>query len=124
ELDPAVAAVQRRADALAAMVAEAIGADVFITQRRDLHAMSWKVADGVTFLDAGHALGTIGLYLRAQQQFVTSRDPDGRATHTMNRGLFFWVGTRELLPSAWRWFTACVQHSAGAHSDTLVYLGQ
>jgi hypothetical protein len=42
----------------------------------------------------------------------------------MNRGLFFWVGTRELLPSAWRWFTACVQHSTGGGDDGLLYLGQ
>lgn len=42
----------------------------------------------------------------------------------MNRGLFYWVGTRELLPSAWRWFSACVQHSQAVGDDSLLLLGQ
>lgn len=106
------------------MVANAIGADIFITNRPYLHAMSWKLADGVTFLDIDEALPTLGLYLRAHQMYVTSRSPDRRGTSTMNRGLFFWVGTREQLPSAWRWFAACVQHSTGGVGDNLLYLGQ
>jgi hypothetical protein len=56
--------------------------------------------------------------------FITSRDPAGRGTHTMNRGLYYWVGTRELLPSAWRWFSACVQHSRDIRNDNLLLLGQ
>jgi len=122
--EPAAASQQRRADALAAMVANAIGADVFIMNRAYLHAMSWNVADGVTYLDIDRALAVLGLYLRAQQVYVTSRSPQRDGSHTMNRGLFFWVGTRELLPSAWRWFAACVQHSTGSGSDSLIYLGQ
>jgi hypothetical protein len=122
--DPADASAQRRADALAAMVANAIGADLFVTNREYLHAMSWNIADGVTFLDVDRALGTLGLYLRAQQQYVTSRDPQRCGSYTMNRGLFFWVGTRELLPSAWRWFAACAQHSTGGGGDDLLFLGQ
>lgn len=122
--DPAAAADQRRADALAAMVANSIGADIFITDRPYLHRMSWNVADGVTYLDVDRALAVLGLYLRSQQTYVTSRNPQRGGSHTMNRGLFFWVGTRELLPSAWRWFAACVQHSTGSGSDSLIYLGQ
>ena len=121
--DPTAAAVQRRADALAAMVAHSIGADLFITNRSYLHAMSWSPADGMTIVGIDDALAAIGLYLRAQDQYVTSRSPQGRGTHTMNRGLFFWVGARELLPSAWRWFAACVQHSTGGGGDNLLYLG-
>lgn len=45
--DPADAAAQRRADVLAAMVAHRIGADLFITRRPYLHAMSWDATDGV-----------------------------------------------------------------------------
>ena len=117
-------ATQRRADALAAMVANAIGADLFITRRPYLHAGSWDVADGVTFADVDEALAILGLYLRAQEQYVTSRSPEGRGSHLMNRGLFFWVGARELLPSAWRWFAACVQQSTGSGDDNLLFLGQ
>lgn len=124
ELAAADAAAQRRADVLAAMVANAIQVDLFITRRPYLHAMSWNAADGVTFADIDDALAVIGLYLRAQNQYVTSRNPQGGGSSTMNRGLFFWVGTRELLPSAWRWLSAFVQHSTRGGDDSLLYLGQ
>jgi hypothetical protein len=118
------AATQRRADALAAMVANAIGADLFITRRPCLHAVTWDIGDGVTFADVDEALAILGLYLGAQEQYVTSPSPEGRGSHVMNRGLFFWVGARELLPSAWRWFAACVQHSTGSGDESLLFLGQ
>lgn len=124
ELEPAVASERRRADALAAKVAETIGADIFITERPYLHRITWSLADGVTYCDLDDALTIIGLYLRSQGDFIVSRDPAGRGTHTMNRGLYYWVGTRELLPSAWRWFSACVQHSSAVGDDGLLLLGQ
>jgi hypothetical protein len=40
----------------------------------------------------------------------------------LNRGLYYWVATRELLPAAWRWFTACVQHSTAVNDTALVRL--
>ncbi len=40
----------------------------------------------------------------------------------MNRGLFFWVGTRALLPEGWRWFSACVR--VGRNDDGLIYLAE
>lgn len=122
--DPADAAAQRRDDVLAAMVAHAIGADLFITRRPYLYAMSWDAAKGGTFVDVDEALAAVGLYLRAQGQYVTSRSPTGGDSQTMNRGLFFWVGTRELLPSAWRWLTGCFQHSTGSGEDRVLFLGQ
>lgn len=42
----------------------------------------------------------------------------------MNRGLFFWVGARELLPSAWRWFAGCAQYWTGGGDDSVLFLGQ
>jgi hypothetical protein len=124
DLAPEDASERRRADALAAMVANAIGADLFITSRPYLHAVDWQIADGVTFADVDEALAILGLYLRAQGLHVVSRNPTGGGSFTMNRGLFFWVGARELLPSAWRWFAACVQHSAGSGTDRMLFLGQ
>lgn len=114
DLDPLDAAVRRQADARAALVASAIGADLFITQRPYLHSMSWHPGAGATFVDVDDALAAVGLYLRAQGEHITYREPDSPGTHRMNRGLFFWVGARELLPSAWRWFAACVQHGIGS----------
>jgi hypothetical protein len=115
---------QRRRDALALLVADAIGADLFITERPYLHEKRWGIADGVTVVDLDSALAIVGLYLRSQDTYVTSRNPSGRGTHTMNRGLFFWVGTRELLPAAWRWFTGCLQHSRAGGEERLVFLAQ
>lgn len=124
DLEPEVASERRRADALAAKVAETIGADIFITERDYLHNVTWNLADGVSYLHLDDALTVIGLYLRSQGSFIVSRDPAGRGTHTMNRGLYYWVGTRELLPSAWRWFSACVQYSTGIGDNSLLLLGQ
>jgi hypothetical protein len=124
ELAPDVASVRRRADALAAQVAGAINADIFITNRAYLHGVTWNLADGVTFCAIEDALAAVGLYLRSQNTFVISRDPSGRGTDIMNRGLYYWVGTRELLPSAWRWFSACVQHSTSIGDNSLLLLGQ
>jgi hypothetical protein len=64
----------------------------------------------------------VSLYLRAQGEFITYCSLDGTATDQVNKGLFYWVGTRELLPEGWRWFSACVQASDA--DDTLIYLGQ
>jgi hypothetical protein len=124
ELDADVASARRRKDALAAKVAETVEADIFITERPYLYEATWAIADGVTYCDLDDALRVIGLYLRSQGSFITSRDPAGRGTHTMNRGLYYWVGTRELLPSAWRWFSACFQHSRSGGDERLVFLGQ
>ena len=123
-MDRAAAAERRRSDALAAKVAETVGADIFITERQYLYEATWTIADGVTYCHLDDALRVVGLYLRSQGSFIISRDPAGRGTHTMNRGLYYWVGTRELLPSAWRWFSACVQYSAGIGDNSLMLLGQ
>ena len=124
DLEPGVASERRRADALAAKVAETIGADIFITEREYLHHITWPLADGVTYCALNDALTVIGLYLRSQGSFIISRHPAGRGTHNMNRGLYYWVGTRELLPSAWRWFSACVQYSTSIGDNSLLLLGQ
>lgn len=124
DLDPTAASERRRADALAAEVASAIGADIFITKRRYLHAMTWNVAGEVTYLDIDGALAVLGLYLRSQDTYVIWRSPEGNETSSMDRDLFFWVGARELLPSAWRWFAACVQHSQVGGNDSLGFLGR
>ena len=124
DLSAAEAADQRRHDALALLVADAVGADLFIMRRPYLYEKRWGVAGGVTLVGIDDALAIVGLYARAQDRYVTSRDPTGRGTHTMNRGLFYWVGTRELLPAAWRWFSACLQHSHGGGDGRLVFVAQ
>lgn len=124
ELGPDGAALRREADAVASQVASSIGADIFITNRPFLHQGHAAYTRNITVLTPSSALPLVSLYLRAQGDFLTFRSPDGGGTAKMNRGLFYWVGTRELLPSAWRWFKACVMESHATSDDTLIYLGQ
>jgi hypothetical protein len=109
---------RRRADALASQVArQAIGADIYVTERPYLQEVGWSLNEGVTICDVEQALAAIGFYLRSQGEFPIANK------YRFNRGLFYWVGTRELLPDGWRWFTACVQSATGAGDESLIILG-
>jgi hypothetical protein len=47
-----------------------------------------------------------------QGDFLVWKDPGSASSASFNKGLFYWVGARELLPAGWRrWFSACVHHS-------------
>jgi hypothetical protein len=97
ELGVPEASARRRADELAAQVAsQAIGADLYVTERAYLHAAQWQVARGVVLCTIDDALPLLGLYFRAQDEYPVA------LRYNFNRGLFFWVGMRELLPEAWR----------------------
>ena len=122
-LTPDGARRRRQSDALAAQVADqGVDADIYVTRREYLASASWQVARDATLCTPEEALTLLGLYLRCQNEYVVARD--GTANLTMNRGLFTWVGTRELLADGWRWFAACVQHSSGSGDDRLTFLGQ
>jgi hypothetical protein len=123
DLSPSEAANRRESDMLALGVAGAVHADLFITERPYLFARRFP-AQGVTVCMRSEALALVGLYLRSQQAFIIWRGSDGTGTFTMNGGLYFWVGTRELLPSAWRWFAACVHQSSTTNDQTLLELGE
>lgn len=124
ELDPEQRARMREMDALALEVADqAVHADVFITERQYLFSGSALVSrSDVTVCTRDEVIPLIALYLRAQGEFVL---PTGHAIgkHRFDRGLYFWVGARELLPEAWRWYGACVQHASGAGDEKLELLG-
>ncbi len=117
------AADRRERDALALGAAEAVHADLFITERPYLFATRLPVR-GVTVCALPEALAAVGLYLRSQQAFIIWKGADGSGTLSMNEGLYFWVGTRELLPAAWRWFSACAQQSRATSDRTLLELGE
>lgn len=122
DLDVSEAAAQRRFDAIAVEAALEVHADLFITRRPYLHSVTWALAGDTVVSAPEQALPLLGLYLRRQGAFITYRSVDGTATSSINRGLFYWVATRDLLPAGWRWFSACVQH--GQCDDSIVYLGQ
>jgi hypothetical protein len=114
---------RRRSDVLAAQVADqGVDADVFVTRRDYLLKAQWRVTRDATVCTPEEALTLIGLYLRRQNEFVLAKM--GNDELRMNRGLFVWVGTRELLPEAWRWFSACVQHAGATPESRLGLLGQ
>lgn len=119
---PEGAAERRRADAKAVRAAFAANADLFITRRPYLHAVTWDLASGVLVADPADALPLVALYLRTQGVFDTYRSLDGHAVSRVNRGLFYWIGTRSMLPAGWRWFAACRQHAGD--NASLVYLAQ
>ena len=111
------AARRRRTDAIAAQVAaQAVGADIYVTERPYLHAVTWELARGVVICSPLEALAVLGLYFRTQGVFPVAQ------RYSFNRGLFYWVGMRELLPEAWRWFGSCVNHSLKTKDHGLMVL--
>jgi hypothetical protein len=116
------ARARRERDAIAVQACGVADADLFITRREYLQVVSWDLARGIVVVSPEDALPLIGLYLRSQREYLVSRSLDGRWTSRLDDGLFFWVGTRELLPAGWRWFSGLVV--AGADDERLVYLGQ
>jgi hypothetical protein len=118
DLSAPAASERRKADELAAQVAaQGVRADIFVTERPYLLEASRPRRRGVTICRPGEAVSLLALYLRAQGEFQVAPG------FTFNRGLYFWVGTRELLPEAWRWFTACVQSSDRSRDEGLMILG-
>jgi hypothetical protein len=117
DLSATAAAARREADALAAGVAgEALHADIFITERPYLRERQWATSS-TTLCSVEEAVPLIGLYLRAQGEFRVSRD------FGYDRGMFFWVATRDLLPEGWRWFSACVHSARNGEDDSIELLG-
>lgn len=116
------AASRRHADAAAAQAAETLQADVFITDRSYLHALTWSLAPNVTFLHSAVALPFLSLYLRTQGQFLIWKGHGGRTR--VNRGLFYQIATVAALPAVWRWSTACYQHDRFRGANQLAYLSQ
>lgn len=113
------AAAQRRRDVTAAQVADqAVHADVFVTERPYLLGTSLRPARHTVVCSVAEATALVGLYLRTQGEFVVAD------RFHYGRGLFYFVGARALLPSAWRWFAACVEHSTTTGDSGLLDIGE
>ena len=105
-----------KADVTAALVASAANADLFITTRPLCVGQRGIRPGGVLTLLPDDAIPIVSLYLRCGGIFLL----DG-VTRT-NRGPFWWVGARELLPAGWDWMTACVYQSVGTDDESLSLL--
>ncbi len=118
-LDPGAAADRRERDALAAEVAEAVQADLLITERPYLFETRAAMAPGVTLCRPPEALALVAHYLRSQNEFIIWKAADGSGAHTMNEGLYYQVGAIELLSATWRWSKACSRQSQATGDETL-----
>lgn len=121
------AAARRTADAVAACAARQIKADLYVTNREYLHQLTRPIGRGVTFCTPRQALALVSLYLRTQGKFLLWKDQADGTPYSFDKGMYYWVGARELLPAGWRWYAACVAHATGqdkaADGRDLPYLG-
>jgi hypothetical protein len=67
------------------------------------------------------AIALMGLYLRLRENF-TYDHPTREPWRLLDRHGFYWVLTRELLPSGWRLVAACQQHFTSTGQDDLLRL--
>jgi hypothetical protein len=118
ELGEVPAAARQEADALAALAGEALGADIFVTDRPYLHEPTWRIAGSLAVCSPRVALALLGLYLRAQREFVVSQERNVK--EVVSRGQYYLGAARELLPSSSRWLAACRQFSGDEREDTLM----
>ena len=108
-------------DTIIAQASASAGIDVLVTGSTRLLAndLHWlEAANAMTLQDA---VALLGLYLRGRGDFTISQD-HGRMS--FNRGLFYWVATRDVLKESWRWFTGLSNHWQATGDDTLLMLGQ
>jgi hypothetical protein len=122
ELGGEEACRRRTADAVAGGAARELKADLFVTERPYLLGSRGTMFGSVTTCSVADALALVSLYLRSRGEHFIARGPR-TGNLRFNRGLFYWVGARELLPEGWRWFTACVTHAQQQADDELTYLG-
>jgi hypothetical protein len=109
-------------DALALLIAKAIRADLYLTDRPMLVDTSSDFWWTTTVMRVEEALPIVGLYLRQQAKFVVSRSPALGAPLTPRRetvtdkASFYWQAAETLLPIGFRWKLASRKY-AQEHGD-------
>jgi hypothetical protein len=106
-----------RQDILAALGAESIKADIYITDRESLFlSRNARLFKNLAICSPEDAIQIVGLYLREQGEYRISE------TFSVSRNQLFSIVTQELLPEYWRWINACSQHSFSVDDDEAVEL--
>ena len=109
--------------AVLAVIADEQGSDALVTESDLLlNALPRNIVEGANPMTPETAVALLGLFLRVREDFVFYVSQGGRMK--FDRGLFYWVLMRELLPSAWRWFSACVSSSTNTKDDTILLVAQ
>ena len=99
------------------------GCDAFITSDPlILEHFPPQASLGSNPMTASDAVALLGLFLRVREDFTIDLFDIGR--YRIDRSLFYWVMLRDLTPSAWRWFSACVAHSTHTRDDTVLLTAQ
>lgn len=123
--NPSDAARRRHDDSVAMAAASEAGCDVLVTNRPFLLQGACPMPGEVTACAPDEALAVVGLFLRSRGIYAAWATPEHGPTLTLDRGLYFWVGTRALLPEGWRWFTHCVYaDGSGEPEGDLTLLAQ
>lgn len=73
-------------------------------------------------MSPSEAVALLGLFLRVREDFALDLGEGYR--YSFDRSGFYFVLMRDLTPSGWRWFSACVTHSDRAQDDRLMLIAQ
>jgi hypothetical protein len=79
------------------------------------------IADGNP-MTVAEAVALLGLFLRVREDFALDFGEGYR--FSVDRSGFYFVLTRDLTPSGWRWFSGCVDHSHHTKDDGLMMMAQ
>jgi hypothetical protein len=90
------------------MAHERFGQDVLVTTDEPLLKLS-RATDNANILPPSLALPLVHLYLRTRGKFIS--DAGEIAQHVLNRGLFYLVALRSLLPELWPFMNAARRHN-------------
>ena len=119
---PGEEADAERAVALA-IGARDLGSDALVTMNPLLlDGFPRDVVEGVNPMPPEAAVSLLGLYLRVREDFALELQPGFR--ERFDRRLFYLVLMRDLTPSGWRWFSACVANYVHSSNDDLMLLAQ
>lgn len=120
DLAPEAAAERRNADAVCLGAADAVGADLLVTDRSFLLGGHWFSSLDPQPCTPAEGVALVSQFLRLRGTYPANATAEHGITLHFNRGLFFWVGVRALLPDGWRWFSHCVEAEEGDPQDLVV----
>lgn len=108
-----------------ALAAEESGADALATESPVLlnGVFPPNMIGSANAMPPRNAVALLGLYLRHNDDFTLAMSDRG-AHMRFDRDRFYFVLMRELLPSAWRWFSALVEHAGGGRNEDLLMTAQ
>lgn len=115
------AAARRGADSVAFGAADAANADLLVTTRPFLLSGRWFPDRPMVCCGPRDAVALVSQFLRLRGIYAARASADG-ITIRFNKGLFYWVGARALLPGAWKCIAECSNLGDAREDATLLAL--